>query len=151
MPDRVNGHCGQATLVAPPSELASRTGGCQIQEAMTALEEVRWSTSCGSGHGLGLRLFGGLFYLPDPRARSALLGLVESDTSRLQGDGRTLFVLDSSPFVFDETPGEVFQKQGLLIDGGFFLGCPRPPQLAGAPPNLTPEGYPCPEVSMDSI
>src|SRR5215831_833343 len=35
--------------------------------------------------------------------------------------------------------------------GGFFLGCPRPPQLAGAPPNLTPEGYPCPEVSMDSI
>jgi hypothetical protein len=61
MPDRVNGHYGRATLVPSPVRNASRTGGCQIHEAMTALEEVRWSTCCGSGHGLGLRLFGGFF------------------------------------------------------------------------------------------
>ena len=78
MPDRVNGHYGQATLVPRPSELLC--GVAAGHGAMTALEEDRWSTCCTSGHGLGLCLFGGLFYLPDPRARSALLG-VGSDTS----------------------------------------------------------------------
>jgi len=29
-----------------PVRTASRTGGCQIHEAMTALEEVRWSACC---------------------------------------------------------------------------------------------------------
>ena len=92
MPDRINGHYGQASLVPRPSELRGLFG-CQIQEATTALEEVPWSIWRNSGHGLGLRLFGGLFYLPDPRARSALVGLFGSDTSRQQGDHRTLLFL----------------------------------------------------------
>jgi|SRR5215469_14891314 len=50
-----------------------RTGGCQIQEAMTALEGVRWSTCCGY---VSLVVSFTCWTLePDPR----LLGLVEAD------------------------------------------------------------------------
>ena len=51
MPDRVNGHYGQATLVPRPSELLC--GVAAGHGAMTALEEDRWSTCCSSGHGRG--------------------------------------------------------------------------------------------------
>jgi hypothetical protein len=73
----------------------------------------------------GLRLFGALFYLPDPRARSAVLGLVRTGHFLTTRDGRTLFVPDPSQFVFGEKPVEVFQKQGLLIDGGILFWMPQ--------------------------
>jgi len=53
MPDRVNGHYGQATLVPRPSELLRGLMAARFTKAMTAREEVRWSACCGSGHGLG--------------------------------------------------------------------------------------------------
>ena len=58
-------------------------------------------------------------YVSDPRARSALLGLVGSDTSWLQGDGRTFFVPDPRQFFQGEGRSR-FSKIGPLNRWGIF-------------------------------
>ena len=109
MPDRVNGHYGQATLVPRPSELLC--GVAAGHGAMTALEEDRWSTCCTSGHGLGLRLFGGLFYPPDPRARPRYLALSGRTLPDYKGTGGPLFVPDSRQFFFGRRPLRFFKNR----------------------------------------
>ena len=78
---------------------------------MTALEEVRWGTCCGSGHGLGLRLFGALFYRTSGQVRATWTrGIGPFLTTRGPG-GPSLSLTRVSLFSVRKAV-EVFQKQG---------------------------------------
>jgi len=75
---------------------------------MTALEEVRWSTCCRA-----------------PRARLRYVALADRTLSDYRGTGGPSLSLTRVSLFFGEKPVEVFQKQGLLIDGGIFSWMPQ--------------------------